>query len=229
MQESLKMQGERPKAEHQEAVWSKAERRLTGIGGFILRYGVVLFLVVFGLTKWTKMEALGIQPMVSHSPLLFWLYRVMDVQHGSEVIGVVELTIAALMVTRSFRPLLSAVGSLLAVPMFLTTLSFLVTTPGLGPSDSGFLMKDLILLGAALWSAGRSLASRQGTIHSEATVSPLTPSGKKHHVTRSRTRRSTRIPANGLAPTSTKFTAPRHFAAGVCATHLPARRRARIL
>ena len=143
----------------------RAERLLSGMGGFLLRYGIVLFLVVFGLAKWTKDEAVGIQPLVAHSPLMSWLYRIADVQHVSEIIGVVELTIAALIVMRSFRPLLSAVGSLLAIPMFLTTLSFLVTTPGLNPNsaDAGFLMKDLILLGAACWSAGEALqaAKRQ--------------------------------------------------------------------
>jgi uncharacterized membrane protein YkgB len=50
--------------------------------------------------------------------------------------------------------------------MFLTTLSFLVTTPGWEPSLGGFpalsampgqfLLKDVVLLGAALWSAGEA-------------------------------------------------------------------------
>ena len=42
---------------------------------------------------------------------------------------------------------------------FLVTLSFLVTTPGVFAPDSpigGFLMKDLILLGAALYTAGEA-------------------------------------------------------------------------
>jgi uncharacterized membrane protein YkgB len=103
--------------------------------------------------------------MVAHSPWMSWLYRVTDVQHGSEVIGVIELTIAALMAVRPFLPLWSAAGSLLAIPMFLTTLSFLVTTPGISPNspDAGFLMKDLILLGAAVWSAGEALQAADRT------------------------------------------------------------------
>jgi len=38
------------------------------------------------------------------------------------------------------------------------TLSFLFTTPGLDAqsSDAGFLLKDLTLLGAALWTAGEA-------------------------------------------------------------------------
>ena len=148
---------------------TKAERFLLTVGGIVLRYGIVLFLVVFGLAKWTRAEALGIQPLVAHSPLMFWIYKLTDVQHGSELIGVTELIIAALMAVRPFKPAFSAVGSLLAIPMFLTTLSFLVTTPGLDPhsADAGFLMKDLILLGAGLLVCRRSFAGRQTAKHAE--------------------------------------------------------------
>jgi uncharacterized membrane protein YkgB len=52
--------------------------------------------------------------------------------------------------------------------MFLTTLSFLVTTPGswgvvdglvVPAGAGGFLIKDVLLLGAALWSAGEALSA----------------------------------------------------------------------
>jgi len=56
---------------------------------------------------------------------------------------------------------------LAAVLMFLTTLTFLVSTPGWEPSLGGFpalsanvgqfLIKDVVLLGAALWCLGDSL------------------------------------------------------------------------
>ena len=48
--------------------------------------------------------------------------------------------------------------------MFLVTLSFLFTTPGvLDPQNpaGGFLIKDLILLGAALYTAGEALHAAQ--------------------------------------------------------------------
>jgi len=46
--------------------------------------------------------------------------------------------------------------------MFLTTLSFLITTPNVGEA-SGFLLKDLTLLGAAIWTAGEALQAEIGT------------------------------------------------------------------
>ena len=64
--------------------------------------------------------------------------------------------------------LATRVGSALAVGMFATTLSFLATTPGVWePSLGGFpalsavpgqfLLKDVVLLGAALWTLGEAL------------------------------------------------------------------------
>jgi reactive chlorine resistance protein C len=123
-----------------------------------LRYSLVFFLLFFGALKWTAAEAKGIQPMVSHSPLLSWLYPAVGVQGGSEVIGIVELVIAVLIASRRWAPRASAIGSVAATGMFIVTLSFLFTTPNVGES-SGFLLKDITLLGAALWSSGEALSA----------------------------------------------------------------------
>lgn len=134
----------------------------------VLRYGLVLLVLWFGLFKFTPTEAQAIQPLVANSPLLSWVYDVSDVRGASRLIGFAEIAIALLIATRSFSPRASAVGSIGAVIMFLTTLSFLVTTPGSwGRVDGfpvpvgagGFLIKDLLLLGAALWSASESLTA----------------------------------------------------------------------
>jgi uncharacterized membrane protein YkgB len=55
--------------------------------------------------------------------------------------------------------------------MFLTTLTFLFTTPGWEQSLGGFpalsaipgqfVLKDIVLLGAAVWPAGEALAARR--------------------------------------------------------------------
>jgi hypothetical protein len=58
------------------------------------------------------------------------------------------------------RPTLSAIGSLGAALTLLCSCSFLFTTPGQSTELSGFLMKDLFLFGAALWSAGEALEAR---------------------------------------------------------------------
>jgi uncharacterized membrane protein YkgB len=132
----------------------------------VLRYGLVIIIAWFGAFKFTPTEAQAIQPLLANSPLLRWLYAVLDVGGASRAIGTLELVIALLIAVRPWWPRVSAAGSLAAVGMFLTTLSFLATTPGawahvdgfVVPGEAGgFLIKDVFLLGAALWTASEAL------------------------------------------------------------------------
>ena len=144
--------------------------RLQFIGMHVTRYGLVLVLLWIGGMKFTAYEAEGIRPLVAHSPLMGWVYNLMSVTAFSSLLGVVEIAIGVLIALRPVWPAGSALGSGLAVGMFLTTLSFLVTTPGWEPSLGGFpavsampgqfVLKDIVLLGAALWTAGEAWAAR---------------------------------------------------------------------
>ena len=134
--------------------------------GTVLRYGLVIVVLWFGAYKFTAPEANALRPLLGNSPLLRWLYVLTDVKGASRLIGTTEILIALLLAIRPFAPVPSAVGSVGAIVMFTTTLSFLVTTPGVWarvdgfvfPSDvGGFLVKDVLLLGAALWTLGDAL------------------------------------------------------------------------
>jgi uncharacterized membrane protein YkgB len=140
--------------------------KLESLGIAILRYSLVGILVYFGLFKFTPTEARAIQPLLEHSPFMAWLYSVFGVDAVSRLIGVTELAIAGLILTRPWSRSLSAVGSLAAIGMFAITLSFLLTTPGMlqwvdgfpAPSAAGaFLLKDVFLLGGAVATAGEAL------------------------------------------------------------------------
>ena len=141
--------------------------RAEAVGRELARYGLVVVVGWIGLMKFTGYEAEGIRPFVANSPLLSWVYGLMSVRGFSALLGVVEVAIAILIAARPFWPRASALGSALAVGMFLTTLSFLITTPGVWePSLGGFpalsafpgqfLIKDLALLGISLWTLGEA-------------------------------------------------------------------------
>ena len=104
--------------------------RLKSIGMHIARYGLAIVLLWIGGMMFTAYQAEGIRPLVANSPLMSWVYRVMSVGGFSSLLGVVEIAIGVLIALRPVWPMGSAVGSGLAAGMFLTTLSFLVTTPG---------------------------------------------------------------------------------------------------
>jgi reactive chlorine resistance protein C len=109
------------------------------------------------LYKFTGEEAQGTQPLMANSPLFSWLYAIFDVRSASNFIGIIEITAGILIAAYHWAPNLSAIGSLMAAFAFLWTRSFLFTTAGINPDMQGFLIKDLTLLGAALWTAGQAL------------------------------------------------------------------------
>ena len=133
---------------------ASAAYRIEVAGAAIVRWSIVLLLLFFGTLKWTKAEADAIAPFVVNSPALHWL-TVFGRQSASEFVGVLELAIAVLIALRRWRPRLAMIGGFLGTVMFLTTLSFILTTPGIG-DGAAFLLKDLTLLGGALWTAGES-------------------------------------------------------------------------
>ncbi|MFM9852131.1 MAG: DUF417 family protein [Sphingomonadaceae bacterium] len=139
------------------------QERLVRVGWGILRWSLVLFFVLFGLLKFTPDEAHAIFPLMSNSFLLSWLTSAAGEQGASNVIGVVEVMTGIAIALRHWQPIISAYGSLAAAVALLVTLSFLFTTPGVSadPWQSGFLAKDLTLLGAALWSAGEAASARR--------------------------------------------------------------------
>ena len=139
------------------------------LGMYVIRYGLVLVIFWIGAMKFTAYEANGIKPLVANSPLMGWLYEFLSVQAFSNLLGALEIAIAVMIAMRWLSPRVSAIGSMAAILMFLTTLSFLFSTPGWEPSLGGFpalsavpgqfLLKDIVLLGASIWSLGESLVS----------------------------------------------------------------------
>ena len=141
------------------------QRRLSQTGAVILRYSLVLIFLGYGLFKFTAEEAAAIAPLTEHSLAFFWLNPALGPRTGSALIGSVEVVTAVLIALRRPFPWLSAAGSMLAAFALLNTLSFLFTTPGLQPTsvNAGFLLKDLTLLGAALWTAGEALKAAKSS------------------------------------------------------------------
>ena len=146
----------------------QAEAKSSAAAGIVLRYGLVAILLYYGYFKFFAFEAKAIQPLVSNSPFMGWIYNFLSVQATSNLIGAAEILIAVGLALRPVAPKITALASLGAVGMTLSTLSFLFSTPGVWTAEpgvplpvtggtGGFLIKDVFLLGAALWSLGESL------------------------------------------------------------------------
>lgn len=136
-------------------------------GSFLIRYGLVVVLIWIGTLKFTQYEADGIRPFAENSPFFSWVFAFVSTGSFSNILGVIEITTGTLIALRPLSPNLSAIGSVAAILTFLTTLTFIVSTPGviqdgwifpfISGSPGQFLIKDLVLLGAALWTAGEAM------------------------------------------------------------------------
>ena len=145
-----------------------AEHPLATAGRYLVRYGLVAVIAWIGALKFTTYEAAAIQPLIAHSPLFSWIYGVVSVRAFAAVLGTGEIIAALLIAARPLSPRISAVGSAMGVLLFASTLSFLFTTPGataawgfpvLSVLPGQFLLKDLVLIGASLWTLGDSLGA----------------------------------------------------------------------
>jgi uncharacterized membrane protein YkgB len=152
---------------------SDRQGTVDAVGGLAARYGLVIVIAWFGGMKFTNYEAKGIQPLVSESPLMNWLYDICSVYTFSVLLGVFEVAAAVLIAVKPWWPKVSILGSGLAIVLFAATISFLFTTPGVFDESvggfpllsvtGGFLIKDVALLGLSAWTLTDALrATRSG-------------------------------------------------------------------
>jgi uncharacterized membrane protein YkgB len=147
-----------------------AAARVDHVGGLLARYGLVVVIGWIGLMKFTALEAQGIEPLVANSPLMSWLHAFFSVNALSALLGVVEVATAVLLAIAPWWPRISAAGSVIAIGLFVTTVSFLVSTPGVFEASQGgfpmlsstgqFLIKDAALLGISVWTLRDALRRR---------------------------------------------------------------------
>ena len=145
--------------------WRAHAERLLAFAEPISRAGLYVSLAIiyawFGGMKFTEYEANGLVPLVENSPLLSWFYALFSVRGFSTFLGFLELTIGLLIALRLASPVFSAAGGLLSAGLFVTTVSFMISTPGVIVPELGlpaitvapgqFLLKDVGLFAASFW------------------------------------------------------------------------------
>ena len=74
------------------------------VGREIVRWGLIVVLGWIGAMKFTAYEAMGIQPLVAHSPLISWMYDFLSIRSLSAVLGCIEIATAVLLGLRYVSP-----------------------------------------------------------------------------------------------------------------------------
>lgn len=123
-----------------------------GLGFYVSAFGTIIILLWVGAFKLTAIEAQAIQPLVQHHFLSSWMYDVFSMQMVSNIVGAFEIIIACALIIGLKSPKVAIIASLGLIVMFLMTLSYLFTTPGMfkmvdgAPAFSKFLHTDFFIL-----------------------------------------------------------------------------------
>ena len=139
---------------------------LASAGSSVIRGGLATTLLWIGALKFTDYEVQNAEVLVTASPLTSWLREKLGARKLGQLTGVTQITLGSLIAAKPVAPRASAAGSVGAAAMMLSTLSFLITTPEAWQEGRGMprlsmlgeaLLKDTVLLGAALLTAAESM------------------------------------------------------------------------
>ncbi len=122
--------------------------------------GMIVMLLWAGSFKMTAQGADAITPLVTHSPLISWQFKVFGPYIGSDIIGLTEITAALLFIIGYFKAKAGIIAGLITTMMFFITSTMIITTPGTLVTIHGmkymsflglFLFKDVISFGVSFY------------------------------------------------------------------------------
>jgi uncharacterized membrane protein YkgB len=108
--------------------------------------GTVIILIWGGLFKFTAVEAGAIKGLVENHFAMSWMYKVMSIQQVSNFIGVFEVLTGIGLLASLFFKRIGLYAGFASVTIFVTTLSFLITTPDVFKIVEGFPVTDFFIL-----------------------------------------------------------------------------------
>lgn len=146
---------------------SSISSRVRRAGRVIALLGIILPLLLIGLNKFQPFEVALLKPLIGGTPWLAWMLGVFGDAGTARLLGVAEITTAALLVASPWSPRAALAAGVLASGTFAVTCSTLLALPIWEPSAGGFpylsfagtfLIKDVALLGVGLVVLGEALA-----------------------------------------------------------------------
>ena len=133
------------------------------IGYTIAVLGTATILIWIGLFKFTETEAKAIENLVANHPMMNIFYSFFSIQETSIIIGIMEIITALGLILSFWSKKAGVIAGTLTTLTFLTTLSFVYTTPNTWKFvddffvTNFFILKDLPIFGIGLIVLGKSL------------------------------------------------------------------------
>lgn len=127
----------------------------------LLRGVMVLIFYAFGIQKWNAYTAQMLVPLISHSPIVFWLEPVFGVRGAGFFLGTSELTFGTLILLGYWSHKLGILGALGSIVTFVGTVGIIFFLPDAWAKEAGgfpimtlplgFLMKDFLFLAVSFY------------------------------------------------------------------------------
>ena len=127
----------------------------------VVRASMVIIFAFFGYSKWFNYEAQGLIPLITHGPLISWLYPVFGIRGAGRFLGVAEWSFGILLLAGFWNKTLGILGAIGSCFSFIATLTVIPFLPNAWTASAGgfpamsadgaFLMKDLVLFAASFY------------------------------------------------------------------------------
>ena len=122
---------------------------------------MVFTFFAFSIQKWTQYTSKMLVPLISHSPVVFWLLPAFGVRGAGYFLGTSEMTFGTLILLGYWSPRLGILGALGSIVTFIGTTSIIPFLPDAWAQEAGgfpimtlpagFLMKDALFLMASFY------------------------------------------------------------------------------
>jgi uncharacterized membrane protein YkgB len=133
----------------------------SGLDRHLIRAAMVFTFFAFSIQKWTQNTAEMLVPLISHSPVVFWLLPAFGVRGAGYFLGTTETIFGSLIFLGYWSPRLGILGALGSIVTFIGTTSIIPFLPdGWVPEAGGFpimtlplgfLMKDVLFLAVSFY------------------------------------------------------------------------------
>jgi uncharacterized membrane protein YkgB len=127
----------------------------------LVRAAMVFTFFIFSIQKWNQYTIEMLIPMISHSPIVFWLLPAFGVRGTGYFLATTEMIFGSLIFLGYWSPRLGILGALGSIATFLGTTSIIPFLPDAWASQArgfpimtlplGFLMKDVLFLAASFY------------------------------------------------------------------------------
>ena len=127
----------------------------------LIRAAMVFTFFAFSIQKWRQYTAEMLVPLISHSPVVFWLLPAFGVRGAGYFLGTTEMIFGSLILLGYWSPRLGILGALGSIVTFIGTTSIIPFLPDAWAHEAGgfpimtlplgFLIKDVLFLVASFY------------------------------------------------------------------------------